>query len=107
MTPPIDTDGPRPPPTVIIEEKNGCWPFRRVRKHRTTPLTQLARSTLRPTPHPAYNDQIIVSTSEQDTFKRSPGSEDIAALAAALEKGTLFTEADIEEAKKIQRGEFT
>jgi hypothetical protein len=98
LTPPIN-DAPRKAPEVIIVEKKGCWPFRRVRKHKSTPLNDLARRTL--TPHPSYNDPVIVQIS--DGVKRSPGSEDIATLAMQLEQGTFFQQ-DLEEAKKIQAG---
>jgi hypothetical protein len=94
MTTPIQTDS-KPSPRVIIEEKQGCWPFRRVRKHHSSELSTLARNTLRP--HPAYNDPVIV---------RSEGVENIAELSKQLEEGTFFAQKDIEEAKRIQEGNF-
>lgn len=105
MTPAINTDGPDSSPRVILVEKQGCWPFRRVRKHKSDPLNDLARRTLRPVPHPSYNDPIVV-IHDGDAMKRSPGCEDITTLAQQLQEGSLFSAEDIAEAKRIQSGEL-
>ena len=104
MTPPIN-DTSRQSPRVIIEEKHGCWPFRRVRKHRTTEMSDLARRTLRPQPHPSYNDPVVV-IHDATALRRSQGCENIATLAQKLEQGTLFTDEDLAEAKRIQEGNY-